>query len=362
MKTLTRATLAAAVLMALAFSGCKEGGPGRQSSSLRPEVSPIRVAIVPFDSAGVSQENAARIVTEEVLTTLMSAGTFDVVEPGMVYSALADSGARNAWGLDTATMQKLEEKLGPVSCFIVGTVQEFGEVHVGSLSYPSISVSARVLDPQTGRVLWAGSCSRTGAETEKLFGMGAIHSSGRLARAVVQQLMLSVPRDQLVAALKAAPGQTSNSVTTPRPGAATAPAGPTGNEKFMDESGAVSEATLKGYLVDFDGLTKGAVTYRTHYFPIAETSYQGPGVMITVKLEDCGKKGTALARVKHEHPGETDTRFAGLPSYASTSAAQMSGAYHLDLAAGRFALFLTGPESKKADLQKLAQALLTAME
>jgi len=352
-----------AVLGLVMTAGCKEGGPGRAGYVVQPGQTLIRVAIVPFDSQGVSQENAARIVTEEVVTTLLGTGMFDVVEPGMVYAAMAEGGARNAWGLDPATMQGLEEKLGPVSAFVVGTVQEFGEVRVGALTYPSISVSARVLEPQSGRILWAGSCSRTGAETEKLFGMGAVYSSGRLARAVVQQLIKGVDRDKLLAALRAAPTPPETPRVGPRaPSTPGATAGPTGTEKYMNESGAVTDAVLQGYLVDVEGFTKGKVTIRSHHFPIAETTYEAKGEAIAVKLSDCGKKGTALDRVRYEHPGESDTRFAGLPAFRSSSSEAMPGAVHLDVAVGRFALFVTGPTGSKPDLDRVAQTIIDAMK
>lgn len=362
MRSLTYATLTAAILMTMVVSGCKEGGPSRASSTAQGGPCVIRVAIVPFDGMGLSEENAARVVTEEVLTTLMGTGLFDVVEPGMVYSALAETGARNAWGIDPATMQKVEDKIGPVDCFVVGTVQEFGEVHVGSLSYPSISVSARVLEPESGKVLWSGSASRTGAESEKLFGMGAVHSPGRLARAVVQQLITCVPAGKLLAELKRPQPQPGTVVALPVPPKPGPPTGLTGKEKFMDETATVSEAVLKGYLVDFDGFTRGEVTFRTHHFSIAEVTYEKPNLMVAVKLEDCGKKDVAAARIHHNHPDDTDGRFAGLPAYESPSSARLPGAFHLDLAAGRFALFLTGPESRKSEIENLAQAILAAMK
>lgn len=361
MKHLRCLLIVVPVLMAVMTSGCKEGGPGRQSYVAKPGQQLIRVAIVPFDSMGLAQENAARIVTEEIMTSLLSTGMFDVVEPGMVYMAMSEAGTRNAWGIDPATMQKLQEKLGPVRAFVVGTVQEYGEVRVGSVSYPSISISARVVEPETGQILWAGSCSRTGAESEKLFGMGAVYSSGRLARAVVRELMNSVDRERLLAVLNAAPAPPATAVVR-TPTTPTASGGPTGNEKFFDEAAVVSQAILVGYLVDYDGFTKGEIDFRKHHFSMAETTYASQGLLIAAKLEDCGKKDVALARIKHEHPDETEARFAGLPAFMAASPANTPGAYHLDVAVGRFALFLTGPGSKKGDIEKVAQAIIAAMK
>ena len=364
MRHLWRLSIGLAIVLVGVVAGCKEGGPSGQAYVAKPGAAKIRLAIVPFDSVGLQQENAARIVTDEVMTSLLGTGLFDVIEPGMVYQALSDAGTRNPSGVDLVLMQKLQEKLGPVQAFVVGMVGEFGEVRVGPMTYPSISVSARVLDGQSGTILWAGSVSRTGAESERLFGLGAVHSTGRLARAVVRDLIASISRGQLASLLKATsptPGATNavSPATTTTPAAAAAP---TGKEKFMDEAATYTEAALRALMVDLEGLTKGTVVYRQHHFPVVEVSYQGPGVSVAVKLVDCLKREAALGLVKHDHPDESEGRFAGLPAYAASSSAQNPGAYHRDVAVGRFALFMSGPETKKGDLEKVAQAIIQGMK
>jgi hypothetical protein len=367
MRHLWRLSIGLVIALVSLVAGCKEGGPGSQAYVAKPGAAKIRLAIVPFDSVGLQQENAARIVTDEVMTSLLGTGLFDVIEPGMVYQALSDSGTRNPSGLDSVLMQKLQEKLGPVQAFVVGMVGEFGEVRVGPMTYPSISVSARVLDAQSGAILWAGSASRTGAESEKLFGLGAVHSTGRLARAVVRDLIAGISRGQLASLLKAtptAPGAANavSPVAATTPGVPGTAAAPTGKEKFMDEGATYAEATLRALMLDVEGLTKGEVGYRQHHFPVVEVSYEGQGVSVAVKLVDCLKREAALALVKHDHPNEPEGRFAGLPAYAVSSPAQTPGAYHRDVAVGRFALFMSGPETKKADLEKVAQAIIQGMK
>jgi hypothetical protein len=347
--------LATIIILGGALAGCREGGPGGQESLAQPGA-PVRVAVVPFDSTGVQQENAAQLITDEVVTNLIGTGLFQVVEPGIVYQALADLGTRNSYGLDLATMQKLQDKIGPVRAFVVGMVGEFDTVQVGPDSYPAISVSARVLDAQSGAILWSGSASRTGADSEQVFGLGAVHSPGRLARAVVTQLIASVPRDKLLALLK-----TTAPAAAPA-GPAPAPVtGPTGKEKYLDESATYTDATLKALLVDVPGFTRDTVTYHQHHFGIVEGGYHNTSV-ITVRLVDCLQRQAALSLVQYYHPNDTQGQFAGLPAFETASGPKTPGGYHLDLAAGRFALFLTGPEAQKADLEIVAQALVNAMK
>ena len=358
--------LSAALLIALVVivAGCKEGGSGGQSYLAKGGEARIRIAVIPFDSPGVQTENAARVVNDELVTSLIGTKAFDVVEPGIVYAAITDVSARNLYGLDLETMKKLQEKIGPVRAFIVGMVQEYGEVRVGPVTYPSISVSARVLDSQTGSILWAGSVSRTGADTEKLFGMGAVHSPGRLTRSVVATLIASASQQGLAKFIQQAPSVPSvvaAAPVTPSPSSPTLTA-PSGKGRYMDETLTYTQGALSALFGQVDALTRGPVEFREHHFPIVATTYGGPDFEVAVRLVDCLKRQAALERVKHDYPDGTETKIAGLPAYAADSSAQMPGAYRLSVAAGRFALMLEGPSQKKSEMELIAQSIVAAMQ
>lgn len=346
---------------AIALPGCKEGGPRTTSYLVKPGEQKLRAAVLPFESATLQNDSAGQIVSQEIVTALLATGMFDVVDPGAVYQAMVDAGLRNGngYGMGPDALAKLQDKTGPVNIFVVGIVQEFGEVRIGPASYPSISINARVLDAATGRILWSGSASRTGADSEKFFGLGAVHSPGRLARAAVRDLLGSIDRAGLAKILQTAdtPPAATSTHTVPSRAAA-----PTGKEKYFDESAAYSEAQLTGLMVDVPGLTKGPVEYREHHFSIVETTYQGQGFEMTAKLVDYRKAEAALGYVKHDHPGEPEATFAGLPSYARASAAQTPGAYRLGVAAGRFGLFVSGPADRQGEIEKLARAMIDAMK
>jgi TolB-like protein len=350
------------VLVGLCVSGCKEGGPGASGYLVKAGgEARMRVAVVPFDSASLQTESAGRIVTQEVVTGLLGTGIFDVVEPGSVYQALSEQGARNIYGLDPVTMQKLQERLGPVRAYVVGVVQEYGEVRVGPATYPSISVNARVLDGQTGAILWSGSVSRTGADSEKLFGIGAVYSPGRLARAVVQDLIKTFDRRELVKLL-----QTVSPATTQGPATIVQPPRPTSDVpvrgKFTDESVAYGEADLKALLADVPGMTRSDIVYSEHHFSMVTATYQAQGSDLRAKVEDCRKMAAARGRVKHDHPDEADGKLDGLLAFAGPTAATMPGGYELDAAVGRFAMFLSGPATRQAEIEKLGHAIIVAMK
>lgn len=349
-------------LLLLACAGCKEGGPATSGYLAKPQEGRVRLVVLPFESASLQSENAGQIVGQEMVTALLATGMFDVADPGAVYQAMVDAGLRNGngYGLGPAALEKLQEKLGPVRVFLVGIVQEFGEVRVGPASYPSISINARLLDGQTGAILWSGSVSRTGADTEKFFGLGAVHSTGRLSRIAVRDLVGSVNRRELAKILQAS--------SEAAPSAAQMHALPapslrrTGTERYFDESASYPEAALRSLPVDVAGMTKGSVEYREHHYSIVETSYQAQNTTIGVRLVDYRKASVARDFVKLDHPDEAEETFSGLPAYAAPSPAQTPGGYHLDIAVGRFGLFAQGPSGKKAEIETVARALIDAMQ
>ncbi len=357
-----RPIIVVALLLAVAATGCREGGPGGSGHVAAPERQKIRVAVMPFDAASQRYDQIGQVVAQEVVTVLVGSGVFEVVEPGAVYGALVELAVRNGYGLSPSTMEKLQSRVGPVDIFIVGMVQDFSDVQVGPAIYPAISLNARAIDGYSGRILWSGSTSLTGSDSEKVFGIGAVYSPGRLARAAVRDLVRTLDQTELIALIEAPAIARDEAGELRRPTAmARAPAAATGNESFFDESVTVSEADMRRSLVDVDGMVKGPTWFRLHHFSIAETTYDGKGTAIHVKLVDYRKADAALGYVKLEHSGETEGEFAGLPAYSCDSSPQAPGARHLDVAVGRFGLHVLGPKERGDDIERVARALIDAM-
>ncbi len=359
--TMRRMICLLAMALTIAIAGCQEGGSRASGYLVPPGAGRIRAVVLPFESASLQFEGAGLVVGQELVTALMETGCFDVVDPGAVYQAMVEAGLRNGngYGLGPAALEKLQERVGPVGIFVVGMVQEFGEVRIGPASYPSVSINARVLSPR-GNILWSGSVSRTGSDTEKFFGFGAVHSPGRLVRGAVRELIGNVNQRELAGILRAC---AEESVVT-----ASAPAAPAprrliaGKERFFDEKAIYPEAELRDLLVEMAGLTRGPVKCREHHYSMVETTYQGAGFGIQAKLVDYRKAESALGFVRHEHPSESEGQFAGLPAYTAASAEKMPGGYHLDISVGRFGLFLRGPAQAQDDIERVARALIGPMK
>lgn len=349
------------LLCGLLVAGCRDSGPKGRGHLMKPGRNRIRAAVIPFEGASALAEDAGRIITDEVVTALLSTDVFEIVEPGAVYSAMGDIGLRNIYGLDPDTIEQLQAKIGPVEVFVVGLVQEFSDVRIGPVTYPVVSVSARIIDGRNGEIIWSGSASRSGADTEKVFGFGAIHSRSKLARAVVRDLVRQVKSRHLrellaMAARPAPPGRVEAPPERPEP------VGPTGEEKYFDETAVYSEAQLRALLADVPGLQRGPVTYRQHHYSIVEAAYEIEGAPLDVKLVDYRTVEACKGFVAHRHPREEPQDFDGLPAYFGPSESATPGAYHLDVAVGRLGLFIVGPASLQRDVEGLARALIAGME
>jgi hypothetical protein len=372
MKTRTFASIAiaGAVLLAL-VSGCKESGPSTQIYVKKAAGQRLRIAVLPFDNVSREQD-AGRIVTTTVITYLLSTGDFDVVEPGVVYNALTSEAVRLTEGITLDTCQKLQPKLN-ADAFIIGLVEEFGEVRIGPDSYPAISFSARLVDARTAEILWAATISKTGAEGVKIFDIGRISSLGKLSKLAVKAMADSLAKYRQEIALsmnlpaeprtliQAASGDAASiSPAGTAPGESRASTASGATPKYLDESAVYGQAELTALLKDVGSAKLGNVVHKKHYHDTVETQYtlEG-GKAVEVRLVDYQKTASAEKFLQHYHPGSQQGAFESLPAFSGESE---FGYHHLDMAVGRFGLFLRGPKDSKADIEALAKGLIASLK
>lgn len=360
--------LLAAILTLALVSGCKEGGPSTKIFVQKGTGQRIRIAVLPFDNVSRDQE-AGRIITNTVITYLLSTGRFDVVEPGVVYAAMAESSVRSVnEGLTVDICRKLQKQLN-ADAFIVGMLEEFGEVRIGSDTYPSISFSARLVDARTANILWAATISKTGAEGVKIFDIGRVASLGKLAKLAVRDMAESLSKSEPQILLAMSPGVSPEVNVAQKPGttditqvsATQGAPEPAQQTRYLDESAAYGETELSALLKDIGDAKLGPITYKKHFHDTIETAYKlaTAGKSVEVLLVDYKKVDTAKKFVAHDHPGETETTFESLPAFTSESD---FGYYHLDVAVGRFCIFLRGPKDQKAVIDSLGQGIINSLK
>jgi len=141
----------------LFLAGCGKGG-GLTEAYLRPNVSLAHietVAVLPFE--GVS--GASRI-REFAITQILVSGIFDVVDKGRVDSLMQQEGIALTGPLDSFTIRRLCQQLN-VQAAVFGSVEQTSDSR-GSAVFPEIVMTLRLIDGETGVILWQASGKKSG--------------------------------------------------------------------------------------------------------------------------------------------------------------------------------------------------------
>lgn len=154
----------------LALYGCGSGSMSKAFLREGATLSHIQtVAVLPFENLGGSA-GAAQRTREITMTQVLTAGLFDVVDKGRVDSILRDEALEPGAPLDAATLRRLGQRLG-VQAFILGSVEQ-GTESRGSASYPEINLTLRLLDAETGTLIWQATGRGSGYSLlDRLFGL-----------------------------------------------------------------------------------------------------------------------------------------------------------------------------------------------
>lgn len=170
------------VLLAVVLTACAAAtdvfrDPGMDFGSIR------TVAVMPF--ANITREPlAAERVRDVFATMLLSTGGVYVIPPGEVARGLSRVGIADAAAPSPEEITKFAALL-KVDAVITGAVREYGEVRSGTSSANVISISLRMIEGQTGRVVWSASSTQGGIGlTDRLLGGGGEPMNDITERAV----------------------------------------------------------------------------------------------------------------------------------------------------------------------------------
>ena len=117
------------------------------------------VAILPMVNLS-SYPHAGRVVGDILTTELYARSGFQIMEPSMIISELSNEDLEIKDVLDKTQVRDAAKQLG-VDTIIYGSVSEF-KYKRGLNEDPVVGINLRMLDVNTGQVLWSGSKSKTG--------------------------------------------------------------------------------------------------------------------------------------------------------------------------------------------------------
>ena len=172
--------------MLLLLAGCGSSSVTRSFMRENTSLAHIQtVAVLAFEGGG----DAPRI-REFTMTQLLASGIFDVVDKGRVDNLLAQEALAEGAPLDPATMRRLGQRLN-VQGFILGSVQQVSASR-GSAVFSEITMTLRLIDSETGTLLWQASGRGSGYSlTDRLFGM-APKDSFEVTMALLRDLFATI--------------------------------------------------------------------------------------------------------------------------------------------------------------------------
>ena len=184
----SRLAATAALAAALVAGGCAARSASVTYHDPNMDFSLIQtVAVVPFANLS-GNTRAGDAVRDVFMTMLQATGSMYVLPPGEVGRGLDRLSLSEPSEPTSEQVVQLASVLG-ADVVIVGTVLEYGEVRSGSNSSGVVSVGVKMLEGQTGRVVWSTSSSAGGVSVAaRVFGGGG-QPMDDVTRKAVEQLL-----------------------------------------------------------------------------------------------------------------------------------------------------------------------------
>ncbi|MDL1983146.1 MAG: CsgG/HfaB family protein [Deltaproteobacteria bacterium] len=151
-----------------------------------------KVAIFSFHNNTMIAE-ASKIVTGAFVASLVKTKKFKVEFPGNIKSFLVNERIIVRTGVDLDTIKRMGRRLG-VDAVIMGRIEEFvGMEEKKRGVIPVVSISSRLVDVRTGKILWMAQHRRTGDDYIKVLDFGKVRSVGELTKKMVLEMIETMP-------------------------------------------------------------------------------------------------------------------------------------------------------------------------
>jgi hypothetical protein len=168
----TRRTALLVALAAIALGGCTAHGKGQRFQDRNMDFGAVRtIVVMPFGN--LSRDNLAADRVRDVFgSMLLATGAVYVVPSGEVSRYIAKAGVVQPTTPSVEDVVKLGTML-KADAILTGVVKEYGEVRSGNTSGNIVSMSVQLQETATGKVVFAGACTRGGISfKDRLIGGG----------------------------------------------------------------------------------------------------------------------------------------------------------------------------------------------
>jgi TolB-like protein len=159
-------------LSAMILSGCISS-PGRREIFLRKDALPQikRIAVIPFDNLS-DRLDAEVLVTTIFIGEIDHSQRFSVLKYGDIREFLLEKGIRSTEMFTQEILHSLAQSFS-IDGVMLGTIMNYREWNPDRGKEPAmIHISARLLDCESGRIIWCGQDERTGWDERIFFDIG----------------------------------------------------------------------------------------------------------------------------------------------------------------------------------------------
>ncbi len=149
-----------------------------------------RVGVIPFASL-TGDRAASDKVTSSFITELLMKNAVEIAPAGDFYKAVRESLKGDKVNLpEEITAEELTAlaKATGVQGVFVGAVRDFGMVRVGSDEFPTVGLIVRLLDCNSGKVVWSYETTRRGGPKFPIVSIGETHTLGELTTKVCREV------------------------------------------------------------------------------------------------------------------------------------------------------------------------------
>jgi hypothetical protein len=148
------------------------------------------IAVLPFVNLSSDPLGAER-VRDVFANALLATEAFYVLPSGEVSRGIARTGMLNRADPSPEEIIRFAGIIG-ADAVITGVLREYGSVRSGSISANTISLSLKMIEAETGTVVWSASSTKGGINTWiRLFGGGG-KAMNEVTREAVEELLDSL--------------------------------------------------------------------------------------------------------------------------------------------------------------------------
>jgi len=145
------------------------------------------IAVMPFENLA-GNRTAGDAVREVFMTMMQATGAAYVLPPGEVGRGISRLALKSPATPTAEEAVQLANIVG-ADVVITGTVLEYGELRTSGSAANVVSIGVRMLEGQTGKVVWSASASRGGVSAADRFFGGGGRPMDEVTREAVARLL-----------------------------------------------------------------------------------------------------------------------------------------------------------------------------